>query len=82
MERSFIWTVSGLASSSLYFLVPDMASRAAVVTRQVKPLLSSDAGDAKLRVLSLYKAWYRHIPFMCKDFSLPRNVDQCKDALR
>ena len=23
MERSFIWTVSGLASSSLYFLVPD-----------------------------------------------------------
>ena len=59
-----------------------MASRAAIVTRQVKPLLSSDSQDAKIRVLSLYKAWYRHIPFMCKDFSLPKNVDQCKDALR
>ena len=59
-----------------------MASRVAVVTRQVKPLLSSDSQDAKVRVLSLYKAWYRHIPFMCKDFSLPRNVDQCRDVLR
>ena len=59
-----------------------MASRAALVTRQVKPLLSTDCQDAKIRVLSLYKAWYRHIPFMCKDFSLPRNVDQCRGALR
>jgi len=58
-----------------------MAARAAV-TRQVKPLLSGDALDAKVRVLSLYKAWYRHIPFMVKDFHFPRDVDQCRDVLR
>lgn len=58
-----------------------MAARAAV-TRQVKPLLSGDSLDAKVRVLSLYKAWYRHIPFMVKDFHFPRDVDQCRDVLR
>jgi len=59
-----------------------MASRAAVVTRQVKPLLSVTPKDAKVRVLSLYKAWYRHIPFMVKDFHFPKDVDQCRNALR
>eukprot|EP00092_Neocalanus_flemingeri_P041945 GFUD01045683.1.p1 GENE.GFUD01045683.1~~GFUD01045683.1.p1 ORF type:complete len:124 (+),score=36.95 GFUD01045683.1:54-425(+) len=58
-----------------------MAARA-VVTRQVKPLISVSAGDARIRVLSLYKAWYRHIPFMVKDFDLPRNEDQCRGVLR
>ena len=45
---------------------------------QVKPLISADNLDARVRVLSLYKAWYRHIPFMVKDFELPRNEAQCK----
>ena len=57
-------------------------SARAVVTRQVKPLISFDAGDARVRVLSLYKAWYRHIPFMVKDFDLPRNEEQCRAVLR
>ena len=45
---------------------------------QVKPLISGDNLDARVRVLSLYKAWYRHIPFMVKDFELPRNEAECK----
>jgi len=52
------------------------------VSRQVKPLISVDQGDAKLRVLSLYKAWHRHIPYMCKDFDLPRSTAECHQALR
>ena len=39
-------------------------------------------GEARLRVLSLYKAWRRHIPIMCKDFDLPRTEAQCNAALR
>ena len=38
-------------------------------------------GEARLRVLSLYKAWRRHIPIMCKDFDLPRTV-QCGSQVR
>jgi len=62
---------------------PDqMTTKAAAVTRQVRPLLSMDSLDARVRVLSLYKAWYRHIPFMVKDFHFPRDVDQCRVVLR
>ena len=32
--------------------------------KQVRPLLSADNAEAKKRVLNLYKAWYRHIPYM------------------
>ena len=48
------------------------------------PLCSSATlqGEARLRVLSLYKAWRRHIPIMCKDFDLPRTEAQCNAALR
>ena len=47
------------------------------------PLCSSATlqGEARLRVLSLYKAWRRHIPIMCKDFDLPRTV-QCGSQVR
>ncbi len=37
----------------------------------MKPLLSHDVGEARQRVLSLYKAWHRHIPFMLTTFNLP-----------
>ena len=32
--------------------------------RQVKPILSLDRADARRRVLNLYKAWYRQIPYI------------------
>lgn len=46
-----------------------MASSGSIVksaTRQVKPLLSLDKLEARRRVLSLYKAWYRQIPYVGK----------------
>lgn len=46
-----------------------MASSGAIVksaTRQVKPLLSLDKLEARRRVLNLYKAWYRQIPYVGK----------------
>ena len=36
------------------------------VGRQVKPLLSVDRTEARRRVLNLYKAWYRQIPYVGK----------------
>jgi len=55
---------------------------AQIVRRQVKPLISVDQSEGRLRVLSLYKAWCRHIPLMCKDFELPRNEAECRVVLR
>merc|ERR1712142_263599 len=53
-----------------------------VATRQVKPLLSLDADEARVRVLSLYRAWYRQIPSMVQKFDLPVNEDQLKAKLK
>ena len=51
-------------------------------TFQVKPLLSLDADEARVRVLSLYRAWYRQIPMMLETFDLPVNEQQLKDKLK
>lgn len=32
--------------------------------REVKPILSVDNEEARKRVLNLYKAWYRQIPYI------------------
>merc|ERR1712130_1053988 len=63
-------------------LLQESLNMSQLVRRQVKPLISSDQGEARLRVLSLYKAWRRHIPIMCKDFDIPRTEAQCQAALR
>ena len=49
---------------------------------QVKPLLSVDSDEARHRVLSLYKAWYRHLPWMLHEFTLPVTLEACKKTLR
>ena len=44
-----------------------MASAAGVIktgVKQVRPLLSVDNAEARKRVLNLYKAWYRQIPYI------------------
>merc|ERR1711915_54288 len=58
------------------------ASNAVKVTRQVKSLVSKTPLDARIRVLSLYKAWYRHIPYMCKEFDISPAVSDCRLVLR
>lgn len=34
------------------------------VVREVKPLLSLDREEARKRVLNLYKAWHRQLPYI------------------
>lgn len=43
-----------------------MAGREAAkrVIQQVRPILSVDKDEARKRVLNLYKAWYRQIPYI------------------
>ena len=41
-----------------------------------------DANESRLRVLSLYKAWYRQIPFMVEEYDIPINEAQAKAKLR
>lgn len=45
-------------------------------------MLSLDKAEARSRVLSLYKAWYRHVPYMLIDHDLPVTVDKCRAMLR
>ena len=52
------------------------------VVREVKPLLSVDRDEARRRVLSLYKAWYRQIPYIEMEYKIPRSKDQMKAKLR
>ncbi|KAF4519749.1 hypothetical protein B566_EDAN010342 [Ephemera danica] len=61
-----------------------MASRQAARTaiKQVRPILSVDRGEARKRVLNLYKAWYRQIPYVVLDYDIPKSVEQCRAKLR
>lgn len=52
------------------------------VARQVKPILSLDSAEARGRVISLYKAWYRQIPQIGIDYELPKNQDACRKKLK
>ncbi|XP_066138493.1 NADH dehydrogenase [ubiquinone] 1 alpha subcomplex subunit 6 [Euwallacea fornicatus] len=50
--------------------------------KQVKPILSLDKEEARKRALNLYKAWYRQLPFIVKQYDIPKTVEQCKEKLR
>jgi len=54
----------------------------AIGTRQVKPLLSLDSEEARFRVLSLYRAWYRQIPVMVKVMDLPVDANRLRAKLK
>ncbi|CAK1551084.1 unnamed protein product [Leptosia nina] len=61
-----------------------MAARQAIQvgTKTVRPVLSLDSSEARSRVLSLYKAWYRQIPYIVKDYDIPKSEEQCRAKLR
>lgn len=42
------------------------------VVQEVKPILSLDREEARKRVLNLYKAWYRQLPYIGLKFQ--RNI--------
>ena len=49
---------------------------------QVKPLLSVDSQEARIRVRSLYKAWWRFVPTMVERYEMPINIEGCRKQLR
>lgn len=50
------------------------------VIQQVRPILSLDRDEARRRVLNLYKAWYRTIPFIGKKKS--QKVCSCNQNIQ
>ncbi|KAK2192404.1 hypothetical protein NP493_30g04028 [Ridgeia piscesae] len=40
-------------------------------TKIVKQILSTDKAEARRRVLNLYKAWYRQIPYVVLNYEIP-----------
>lgn len=61
-----------------------MATRQAVqqAVKQVRPVLSTNSGEAKRRVLSLYRAWYRQIPYVVMEYDIPKSEAQCRAKLK
>ncbi|CAH2096190.1 unnamed protein product [Euphydryas editha] len=53
-----------------------------VGTKTVRPVLSLNQAEARSRVLNLYKAWYRQIPYIVKDFDIPKSEEQCRAKLK
>ena len=49
---------------------------------QVKPLLSLDNQEARLRVIALYKAWWRQIPIMLSQMPMPVTQQECQKMLK
>lgn len=59
-----------------------MATPAKATLKQVKPLLSLNPTDARRRVLTLYKAWYRQIPYIKIAYDIPKTEEECKRKLK
>ncbi|KAK0174682.1 hypothetical protein PV327_010422 [Microctonus hyperodae] len=59
-----------------------MATPVRVAVRQVRPVLSLTKSEAHRRVLNLYRAWYRQIPYIAFDYDIPVTEDVMRAKLR
>lgn len=48
----------------------------------IKTGLSLDKTEARIRVINLYKAWYRQIPVIIYDYNMPITPEQGRSKLR
>lgn len=53
-----------------------------IVQRQVKPFLSNNPAEARLRVLNLYRAWFRAVPKICEIYRLPANPKHLRARIK
>ena len=44
--------------------------------------MSVSKNEARLRVLALYKAWHRQIPFIVEEYDIPVNHKMCQDKVK
>jgi len=61
-----------------------MASNQIVkAAKMVQPMISLDRAEARARVLSLYKAWYRQIPQIVDiDYHIQKTKPECRAKLK
>ncbi|THK33000.1 NADH dehydrogenase [ubiquinone] 1 alpha subcomplex subunit 6 [Diachasma alloeum] len=59
-----------------------MATPAKAAVRQVQPLLSRNNKEAHRRVINLYRAWYRQIPYINLEFDIPKTENDMRQKLR
>jgi len=59
-----------------------MASKGVQITRQVKPLLSVNEREARIRVFQLYKAWTRQLPDTIEQYTLPVTEKEAQQCLK
>lgn len=59
-----------------------MSAQSVKILKEVKPILSLNRQEARRRVLNLYKAWYRQIPFVVQTYDIPRSEEECREKLR
>ncbi|XP_061728239.1 NADH dehydrogenase [ubiquinone] 1 alpha subcomplex subunit 6-like [Cydia pomonella] len=50
--------------------------------KRVRPLMSTDCFEARRRVISLYKAVYRYIPWIVKYYDIPKNENDVRLKVR
>ncbi|XP_071855854.1 NADH dehydrogenase (ubiquinone) B14 subunit [Bombus fervidus] len=59
-----------------------MAARLTLGLKEAKPILSISPVDARRRVITLYKTWYRQIPFILSNYDVPMSKEDCIKKLR
>ncbi|XP_013145373.1 PREDICTED: NADH dehydrogenase [ubiquinone] 1 alpha subcomplex subunit 6-like [Papilio polytes] len=50
--------------------------------RVARPVMSANMEQAHTRVIGLYRAFYRYIPYILKYFDIPKNHEDCRKKIR
>uniref|UniRef100_A0A1I8I6E5 NADH dehydrogenase [ubiquinone] 1 alpha subcomplex subunit 6 n=2 Tax=Macrostomum lignano TaxID=282301 RepID=A0A1I8I6E5_9PLAT len=50
--------------------------------KEAKPVFSATSEDARRRVLNLYRAWFRQLPYIIREYDVPLTLPMCRRKLR
>ena len=59
-----------------------MSGSASAAMKAARPIMSTSHAEARRRVLHLYRAWLRELPYTIDNYTLPVTVDQAKLIVR